>query len=332
MVLCGLIVLANCSRDSGVGKGEVVIYTSLDQVFSEPILKEFESRTKIKTRVLYDTEAAKTTGLVNRLIAEKNNPQADVFWNSETARTILLKNKGILAPYRSPSASAIPSEFKDREGYWAGFAARARILIYNTTLVKPEEVPVSIFELTQPRWHGRVAIANPLFGTTATHAAALFLVLGDERAKAYFEELENNAVVMVPGNSTSRDRVRDGELPVGFTDTDDANIAIQDGKPVGIVFPDSAGIGTLLIPNTVALIRNGPNPTNGKKLVDFLLSEEVEGRLASSGSAQIPLRPSVERPSYVRDLRSIKAMNVDFEQVAAKLEEVTPYLQKVFIR
>jgi iron(III) transport system substrate-binding protein len=326
-----MLVLAACSSDAPRGKGSVVIYTSLDQIFSEPILGDFEAETGIKVRALYDTEAAKTTGMVNRLIAEKSNPQADVFWNSEVGRTIILKNKGVLAPYKSPSAADIPAEFKDAEGYWAGFAARARILIYNTDLVSPDDVPGSIFELTEPKWRGQVALANPLFGTTATHTAALFLALGDEGAREYFEALKQNDVVIVPGNATSRDRVRDGEILIGFTDTDDANIAIRDGKPVGIVFPDTDGIGTLLIPNTIAMIKNGPNPENAKKLIDYLLSEEVESKLAFARSAQIPLRAGVERPEGVPDFESVKTMTIDFERIAAKMEETAPYLQALYV-
>lgn len=86
--------------------GLVVIYTSADQVFSEPILKHYETISGVTVKAVYDVEAAKTVGLVNRLIAEKNNPQADVFWNSEIARTIALKERGLLVPYISPSAGS----------------------------------------------------------------------------------------------------------------------------------------------------------------------------------------------------------------------------------
>ena len=155
---------------------EVVVYTSLDKVFSQPILEAFEKESGIKVLDVYDSEATKTTGLVNRLIAEKDSPRADVFWNSETGRTIVLKQKGVLAKYVSPSASDIPEQFKDSDGYWTGFAARCRILIYNTDLLKAEDLPKSIFELTGPNWKDKIALAYPLFGTTATHCAALFVV------------------------------------------------------------------------------------------------------------------------------------------------------------
>ena len=130
---------------------EVVVYTSLDQLYSEPIFKQFEEKTGIRVNPVYDTEAAKTTGLVNRLIAEKDNPQADVFWNNEIVRTIVLKRKGVLSPYESPLANNIPAQYKDPEKYWTGFAARARILICNTELVKNIEQPVTIFDLVNEK-------------------------------------------------------------------------------------------------------------------------------------------------------------------------------------
>ena len=157
--------------------GEVVIYTSLDQLFSEPILKAYQKQTGVKVRAIYDVEASKTTGLVNRLIAEKRRPKCDVFWNSEIGRSIILKQKGILAPYRSPSAKDIPPQFIDKDGYWTGFAARARVLVYNTNLVKKADLPSSIFELTAEKWKGKIAMAYPLFGTTPTHVAALYVLL-----------------------------------------------------------------------------------------------------------------------------------------------------------
>lgn len=233
--ICLLIAAAGCGKKD---VKQVIVYTSLDQNFSEPILKDFENKTGIKVKAVYDVEAAKTTGLVNRLIAEKNNPQADVFWNSEVGRTIILKKKGILAPYFPPSASDIPKQFKDTSGYWTGFAARARVLIFNKNLIDSDKLPESIFDLTKPEWKGRFCLAYPLFGTTATHAAALFVELGDTKAEEYFRSLKENDVVIVDGNSTSRDKVVEGRYLVGFTDTDDVNVALEKGEAVGMIFPD----------------------------------------------------------------------------------------------
>lgn len=230
------LLLVNVNFVQGKAK-EVVVYTALDRIYSEQVLREFEKSTGIKVKGAYDTEATKTTGLVTRLIAEKNNPQADVFWTNEVVSAIVLKNKGVLAPYISPNAKDIPPEYKDPEGYWTGFGARARIIIYNSQLVRPEEVPESIFELTNPKWKGQVGVAKPLFGTTASHFSALYVVLGREKATEFFRALKKNEVRIVDGNAVVKDMVAMGKLKLGLTDTDDALVAVRQKKSVGIISP-----------------------------------------------------------------------------------------------
>lgn len=333
LTILSIIILSSSScKNKNSSQKEVVVYTSLDKVFSQPVLTIFEKQTGIKVKAVYDSEATKTTGLANRLIAEKNSPQADVFWNSETGRTIILKQKAVLAPYVSPSAKDIPDTFKDKDGYWTGFAARCRVLIYNKNLITKEDLPNSIFDLTKPKWKGRVSLAYPLFGTTATHVAALYAYLGDEKARQYFESLKANDIKIVDGNASSRDRVIDGTVAIGFTDTDDAYVAIDKGYPIDIIWPDKDGMGTLLIPNTVALIKNGPNPDAGKKFIDFLLTRETEKTLAFSQAGQIPLRADVERPVYVPASGKIKTMKVDYERVAEFMEPTAKFTQKLFVR
>src|SRR5262245_25128633 len=118
--------LVSCSRRAEL---EVVAYVSEDQVFSEPILKDFERETGIRVRAVFDTEEAKSTGVMNRLLAERDNPQADVYWANEPIRAESLRQQGIAAPYLAPAASSIPAEYKDPDGHWTGFSARARVLL-----------------------------------------------------------------------------------------------------------------------------------------------------------------------------------------------------------
>lgn len=327
MVLAATLFSA-CGRND---QPTVVIYASLDEMYSRPILDDFEDQMGIKVLAQYDSEAAKTTGIVNRLIAERNRPRADVFWNNEVAQTIVLKNEGILETYASPAAASIPDRFKDAENYWTGFAARARVIIYNTDEVV--EPPRSISDLLDPEWSGKAAIANPLFGTTATHAAALFVLWGGEEAAAFFEGINQNDIAVLPGNATVRDLVARGEYAWGLTDTDDANGGVQDGFPVAWHLPDQeAGeIGTLLIPNTVALIKGGPNPEHAKRLIDYLLSPEVEARLAEGRSMQIPLNPTVSMPENISPIDEIRTMEVSFDDVAGKMRDTAVFIQEDFL-
>ena len=307
---------------------EVVVYTSEDKIFSEPVLQTFEKKTGIKVRAIYDTEETKSTGLVNRLIAEKDNPQADVFWSGDPARPALLEFKGLITSYTSSAAEDIPKIYKDKDGHWTGFSARARIILYNTNLLSIDEKPLSIFDLTKPVWRGQVAIANPLFGTTAIHIAALFIALGDEKAKKFLNDLKANGVRIISSNSEVRRLVARGAVKLGITDTDDAHVAIKDGSPVKVVFPDQSGIGTLIMPNMVCLIKNSPNQENGKKLIDFLLSREVEKSLAWASCAQMPLRYDIRTPADVYTIDAVKGINVDYHDVAKKLEEIQEFLKQ----
>jgi iron(III) transport system substrate-binding protein len=337
VALCAVLVSAACTQQPATTGSnganstarEVTVYVSTDRVFSEPILRAYEQQSGVRVNAVYDTEETKSTGLANKLLAEKNRPQADVFWSNEPVRTLVLKRNGVLAPYKSPNGEGIPPAFKDPEGYWTGFSARSRVIVYNTNLVKPDEAPKSIFDLADPKWKDQVAIADPRFGSTSFHVAALYAEVGDERADEFFRKLKTNGVKIVPGNSVVRDMVARGEVKVGLTDTDDVNVALEDKQPVAMVFPDRDGMGVPIMPNMVSLVGNGPHLEAGKKLIDYLLSPEVERLLAQSEAVQIPLHSGVEGPKNIPPLSSFKPMTLDYSKAADRVEDVTKRLQPI---
>ncbi len=325
VIAAGLgLFAAGCNEsDRAATNKPVVVYTSVDDVFARPICEQFEQETGIKVLLVPDTEETKSTGLLNRLIAEEQRPQADVFWSGDPVRAAILKSKGVSAVYRSPRAEGMPAEYSDPEGHWTGFSARARVLLYNTDLVPDDQKPQSVDDLADARFKGKACLANPLFGTTSMHAAALFQVLGDDDARRFFQSLTENDVTILSSNGEVRRRVAAGEFAIGLTDTDDAHVAVQEGKPVGIVYPDADGLGTLVVPNAAVLIAGGPNPDNGRRFIDYLLRSETELALAESEAAQMPLRPGVTPPEGVTPIGSIHAMHVDSQKLADKLEELT---------
>lgn len=304
----------------GNDAGEVVVYTSVDDVFARPIAETFQKQTGIAVHLVPDTEETKSTGLVNRLMAEKARPQADVFWSGDPVRAEMLKKQGVATPYKSPQADGLPPEFSDPENYWTGFSARARVLIYNKDNIPAGSEPRSIMDLVDAQYQGRTCLANPLFGTTSMHAASLFALLGEEDAKHFFNQFLANGGQMASSNGDVRRRVAEGSCSIGVTDTDDANVALLDGRPVGIVYPDADGMGTLIIPNAAVLIANGPNPEAGKQFIDFLLRPQTETALAQSAAAQIPLREGVPTPEGIVTLDHIQPMAVDYTTLADRLE------------
>jgi len=329
--LLGLIAIASLAlgRNPTVSASEqvVVVYVSEDQVFSEPILKDFERDTGITVKAVYDTEEAKSTGVMNRLLAEKNNPQADVYWANEPIRAEVLKQRGIAAAYVSPNAQGIPEMFKDPEGYWTGFSARARVLVVNA---KVKDKPTSIQAYTDPRWKSQAVIANPLFGTTTAQVAALFTVWGDERAKAFMQGLKANRVRISTNNGESADFVASGEATFALVDSDDGASRIAQGKAIEVVYPDQGAedIGCLLVPNAVLLIKGAPHAENAQKLIDYLLSNETEHKLAFAACAQLPLHPGVETPPTVKRIETLKLMPIHYAEVARILEAIQPFLKE----
>lgn len=321
------VLLGGCESNTSEGSNQVVAYTSVDQVFSEPVFQYCERDTGLSVRGLFDTEETKSTGVLNRLIAEAQNPQADVFWSGDPVRPFVLIDRGIVEPYPSPAAGELPRALRSDDGTWTGFAARARVLLVNNHLVPRDATPRSIHDLADPRWQGKTAIANPLFGTTTMHVAALFAAWGESQAKAFLDRLEVNDVRIASSNGEVKRLVASGEIAFGLTDTDDAHEALGDGAPVRVVYPDQEGMGTLVMPTVVVLIKGGPNPEAGKQLIDCLLAAEVERRMAES-AAHMPLRAGVPVPEHVRSVSSIKAMELDYRAVARTMEQIQPLLRQ----
>lgn len=324
ILVIGAIALWRLS--SPPGAPTVTAYVSHDEVFSEPILKDFEKETGIRVRAVYDTEETKSAGTMNRLIAEKNNPQADVYWANEPIRAEVLRQKGATAAYVSPNASGIPDNFRDPNGYWTGFAARARVFVMRRGAT-PQ--PDSITTYLEPQWGGKTVIANPLFGTTTTHVAALFVLWGDENARAFMQTMRDNGVKISPSNGDSADLVAHGEFAFSLVDSDDAVSRMRQGRPVELIYPDQGAddIGCFIVPNAVMLIAGAPHPEAGKKLIDYLLSTETERKLALSDAAQIPLHPGVPPPLGLKPLESIKTMKANYSEIAAKLQAIQPFLK-----
>ncbi len=329
---CTLLVLLAGSKTL-IGQDSLVVYVSHDQEHSQALIERFQRETGVKVDAQYDTEDNKTVGLVGRILAEKASPIADVFWNNECAQTERLKAMGLLEIYRSPSAEGIPAAFKDPDGTWTGFGARARVLIWNSTLIQESELPRTLKDLLDPKFRERFAMARPLTGTTLTHAGALYAELGPEETERWFDGLERNLVRWERGNAQVSRVVAEGTRAVGLTDTDDVHGRFLEGAPVRAHYldQDPAGIGTLVIPNSVMILKGAKRGEAARRFVDFLISGAVERELAFGRAAQIPLRPGVEAPPHVRPASEIKSSAVSFAEIGRALETYKSRLDRRFV-
>jgi iron(III) transport system substrate-binding protein len=342
VTLCLALISGGCSGggDAEGGRGptaaparKVVVYSALDKEFAEPVLHSYANLAPgIDVLPKFDVESTKTVGLTNLIVTEASRPQCDLFWNNEILNTLRLREKGLLAPFHPSYAAELPDAFKAADGTWYGFAARARILIVNTQLVPEAERPKGIKDLLDPKWKGKIGIAKPLFGTTATHAACLFAAWGDEEAKKFFKDLKANGVQVLSGNKQVATGVGSGQIAFGLTDTDDGMGEIAAGSPVAIVYPDRepGQLGTLFIPNTLAVIKGAPHLKEAEKLADYLLSPEVEEALAKGEGAQIPLLKSTGAPARVETPKTVHPMAADFEGAVKLWDAVSAFLAEEF--
>lgn len=289
--------------------GEITVYCAHDAAYSEPILKQFQQETGIKVNIKFDTEATKSLGLTEQLIREKDTPRCDVFWNNEILGTLDLQSHGILQPYIGEGYKRIPAAFKDPQGQWLGFAARLRVWIINTN--KITATPQAIDVMMENDNLDQVTIAKPLYGTTRTHYTALWNTMGEDKLKAWHEEIQDHGLIIAQSNGQTKNLVAESNCIIGWTDTDDFFEAKDDGKPVDMLpYRLQESNQTICIPNTVMMIRGCPNPELAQKLIDYLVSEKIEIQLSKSSARQIPLGP-VDESQISDEVKQLKAWAAD---------------------
>jgi iron(III) transport system substrate-binding protein len=326
----------------------VKIYAAQDQIYAEPILLEFQRENRVMVKAVYDSEAVKTVGLANRLLAERDHPQCDVFWGNEEMRTRQLAAQGV---------------FRETNG-WAAFGHRSRRIVINTNFVslaisdnpspglRPPSprptgrgvgegsaalvaAPNSLLELTNEIWRGKVALAFPQFGTTATHFHALKQLWGKERWLAWCRALAANKPFVVDGNSVVVKFVGRGEAWIGLTDSDDIAAGQREGLPI-VALPLTPALSpsdgervtggrvrgeALLIPNTVGVIRNAPHPVNAQRLFEYLQRQEVAEKLVAANALESATRGTKRT-----------TIEPNWDVLLRDLETTTKQLNEIFLR
>jgi iron(III) transport system substrate-binding protein len=301
MLFFAALALAGCGRSQSP---VVVIYTSQDEVFAEPILAQFQKETGIEARAVYDSEAVKTVGLVNRLLTERANPQCDVFWNNEEFRTRQLAAHGV---FRQTNA-------------WTHLGYRTRRIVINTNLLEASRAPHTFSDATNILWRGKVALAYPLFGTTATHFLALRQRWGPAAWENWCRALAANKPFLVDGNSVVVKMVERGEALWGFTDSDDIAGAQREGFPVAAL---PATDETLFVPNTVGVIRDCPHPEAAERLYEFISDPKVSAKLVELRALEgVTLDPAT----------AATGLKVDWDALLRDLDAATEKTKEIFLR
>ncbi|MHB8869016.1 MAG: extracellular solute-binding protein [Thermoleophilia bacterium] len=317
---------AEAAAPAGGASGRLVIYSARNEPLVQPVLDAFVARNP-------DVEIALKTGkngeLANALAEERANPQADLFITTELLTVQSLAADGVFAPYRSPAAEAIPAELRGPDDLWTGLTSRARVIMYNTELVTPDEAPTSIFDLVDPKWKGQVAAADSTNGSMQAQVAALRVLLGEGPTLEWLEGLLANEVTFFGGHTDVRKAVGAGEFKIGLVNHYYYYLQQAEGSPVGIVFPDQgeAEIGLLTNATAAAVIAGSANPTAAQAFIDFLLSPEGQ-KLFAEANYEYPLLAGVALHPDVQPLDGLRPADVDVAAAALDLDATFTLIEK----
>ncbi len=275
LLLIGLI--SGCGDE---GLPTLTVYAGHHAGLMEEIMNRFAEQEGIKVRL----RIGDPSSLANAILEEGSNSPADVFISEGAAALGALAAEGRLEPLPSEILARVPSWASDREGRWVGFAGRARVLVYNPERVRPDELPQSVFELTEPRWRGRVgwAPANPEFQNFVT---AMRLLHGDEETRAWLLAMKENDVREYPNNITIVDGVADGEIDVGLVNHYYLYAMRADRGSLNAenYYFTNGDVGGLINVSGAGIVDSSDQKDLGRRLIEFLLTPEIQALVAEEG-------------------------------------------------
>jgi len=278
-------LLSGCRREEPT----VVVYVAVDEHAARPVLARFTERTGIVVVPLFDGEINKTTGLVQRLRREQDRPRADCFWSNEEVQIGRLAQEGVL---RDGRERLVPT------------FVRSRVLVYDSSRVRSDELPATWWELAEERFKDRLAMADPRFGSTATHLAGMAAwssMRGEpDRFDSWCRGLSRNrARLLSSGNAGVVRAVASGEADFGLTDTDDvaAFNAESRGAKLSMVIlrhGPAPGEGPWVMRGFAGVVREAPHAEAADRLVEYLGGAEAQSLLASAAPGFHPVAAAAD--------------------------------------
>ncbi|KIL44635.1 extracellular solute-binding protein [Jeotgalibacillus soli] len=294
-------------------EGELVIYSSRKEEFVQPILDKFTEQTGVEVHLLATDET-----VVNRIVEEQVNPQADIFFSNDTAAMEYLHLEGILQPYEGEDAKVIDEKYRASDNSWIGLSARTRGFIYNKDLISEEEMPQTIEELADPKWDGQYAITRGGNGSMIAHVAALRAEWGDDKTAEWLQESGKNAGAVLSGHGDIRKAVGAGEFKFGLVNNYyyHQQLAEAEGNNVGFIYPDQGEdeMGAFVNAAGIGFINGAPNPENAEAFISFMLEEDNMKDFAFN-SKEVPLHPDVEAVPEALPISEYKTMDIPLSEL-----------------
>ncbi|HUE98885.1 MAG TPA: extracellular solute-binding protein [Anaerolineales bacterium] len=308
-------------------RGSLVIYSGRSEALTQPAIDAFTAKFPDVEVLL---KSGNNSELANALLEEQNNPQADVFVTTELLTVQSLAQQNAFESYSPAAADQISTTFIGPENLWVGLTRRVRVIMYNTELVSEEEAPKSIFELTDPKWRGQIALAGSTNGSMQAQIAAMRQLLGEEATESWLRGLIENEATFFGGHTDVRKAVGAGEFKIGLVNHYYYYLQKAEGSPVGIIFPDQEQdqIGLITNATAVGIIQGTKNRPIAEAFVDFLLSEEGQ-KIFAEANYEYPLLAGVALHPDVQPLDAFRLSDVNVSQAAQDVDATFALIEKV---
>jgi iron(III) transport system substrate-binding protein len=306
--------------------GELVVYSSRNENFVQPLLDKFQEETGITVRALHGNEAS-----VNRIKEEAGNVQADIFISNDIGAMEHLRLEGLLQGFEPEGIETIDEKYRAVDNSWFGLSARTRVLMYNKDLISEEEMPKTLWELTDPKWAGEFMITRGGNGSMVAHVSALRNAWGDEKTLEWLSAIKDNAGAITQGHGDIRRDVGAGAYKFGLVNNYYYHQQLNEAENnnVGAIYPDQGEgeIGVFVNAAGVAFIKGAPNEENAKRFIEWLLKPENQVAF-SYASMEVPLNPDVQTIDEAARISDYRTMDMPLRDLGAVWEDTKELIEQ----
>lgn len=325
--LVALLAAAGLGACSSGDDNTLVIYSGRSENLVRPILERFEKETGVDIEVRYGD----TAELAAAILEEGENTRADLFFSQDAGALAALANRDLLAELREADLEIVPERFRDPGGRWTGVSGRARVIAYSTERVQEADIPDDVFELTDPKWAGKVGLP-PTNASFIAFVSALTEQYGAERTEQFLTDLKANGLKTYDNNIVTIEAIADGEIDLGLVNHYYLYSEFEERPdlPVANFFPGqrAGGPGTFVNVAGIGILDGTSKRESADRLVTYLLGQTAQ-EYFSEETTEYPLRGGVAASDKLPPLEEIRTIEIPLSDLGKDLEASLDLINQV---
>ncbi|HET9516856.1 MAG TPA: iron ABC transporter substrate-binding protein [Actinoplanes sp.] len=319
-----LIGISACGGDADSEPNDktITLYSGRNKTLVQPLLDSFTAKTGIKVEPRYGS----TAQLAAQLVEEGDGSPAEAFLAQDAGGLGAVGKKGMFATLPAEVTAKVPAAYRATDGSWVGVTARSRVLVYNPSMVKKADLPTSVFDLTQPAWRGKVAVA-PTNASFQAFVTGVRVQHGEAKAKEFFTALKANDVQIRDNNIAIVEDVDAGRVPVGLVnhyylgEIAKERGTTPDKLTAKLHFFAPGDSGAMVNVSGVGVLKRSASDNDVRALVDYLLGPDAQ-KYFTEQTYEYPVVAGAAGPTFVPPLVDLKVPAIDLNDLATLEESI----------